>query len=327
MLTIRTLSKHLNTFMLLLIAVVLCTSCESRKTIVNALDEKEANEILVFLGTKGIAGLKTQAIAEGGGGSSKGVLWNISVDANRSTEAMALLNQAGLPRRRSQNIIEVIGNTGLVPSSAYEKIRFQAALAEQLASTIRKIDGILDADVTISFPEEDPLNPNVKKQKVTASVYVKHNGILDDPNAHLETRIRRLVASGVNGLNFDNVTIIKDRARFGDTLFGAYALASQEKSFVDIWSIIIEKESVTRFRILFFSLSLLILILLSFTGWILWKFSPITKRLGGFKKLITASRLEPEEIPAAPLNEDKKEKVEGESDDLNDDNKNDADRE
>lgn len=305
MAAIRTISKSLNTLLLIIMALVLCTGCESRRTIVNDLEEKEANEILVFLSTKGIIPTKVKAEAVSGGGATKGVLWNISVDSNRATEAMALLNQAGLPRRRSQNIMGIMGNVGLVPSSMYEKIRFQTAIAEQLASTIRKIDGILDADVTISFPEEDPLNPNAAKQKITASVYVKHSGILDDPNAHLETRIRRLVSGGVNGLDFDNVTIIKDRARFGDSLFGAYAMSSQDQNFVEIWTIVLAQESVQRFRILFFSLSLAILLLLVFVGWILWKISPITQRIGGFRKLMKGSSLKPEDIPSLPSPEKK----------------------
>ncbi len=193
----------------------LLSSCESRKVIVNGLDEREANEILVFLNSKGIDAVKVQnTSAGGGGGGAKIILWDISVKDDDATTAMQMLNQAGLPRRRGQNLLSLFANTGLVPSETQEKIRYQAGLADQIANTIRHIDGVIDTDVVISYPKEDPLTPAAQRGQITASVYVKHNGVLDDPNSHLITKIRRLVSSAVTGLDFDNVTVIADRARF-----------------------------------------------------------------------------------------------------------------
>jgi type III secretion protein J len=271
-------------------ALALCflTSCESRRTIVNGLDEKEANEIIVFLSNKGIDASKVQAQSGDTGGGNKPILWNISVDSSQATEAMAMLNQAGLPRRRGESLLKIFNNVGLVPSAMQEKVRYQAGLAEQIASTIRKIDGVLDADVQISFPEEDPLNPGNSKQKITASVYVKHSGVLDDPNAHLQTRIKRLVAGSVPGLDYDNVTVIGDRARYSDTststFQGSLGMGEEEKSYVNVWSVVIAKESLSRFRIIFFSFTISLLILLLSLIWLLWKFFPFIKELG-FKHL------------------------------------------
>lgn len=298
--------------MTFLILISLLTSCESRKVIVNGLDEKEANEILVYLSNKGIDAVKIQAASEGTGGS-KGILWNISVEETRANEAMALLNQVGLPRRRGQNLLGIFANTSLVPSGMQEKIRYQAGLAEQIGSTIRKIDGILDADVQISFPDEDPLNPNAPKQKITASVYVKHNGILDDPNAHLVTRIKRLVAGSVNGLDYDYVTVIGDRARYGDTPLGSLggSLGEEERKYVNVWSIILAKESLSRFRLIFFSFTISLVLLLLALTWLLWKFIPLLKRAGGFKQLFTFHPLHIEgadtAASAAKVGEEKKE--------------------
>lgn len=266
---------------LLIITVFSLTSCGSRKVIVNALDEKEANEILVFLSNKGIDAVKVKAETESGGGN-KAVLWNISVESSQSNEAMAKLNQAGLPRRRGQNLLGIFSSSSLVPSGMQEKIRFQAGLAEQIASTIRKIDGILEADVNISYPEEDPLNPNAPKQKVTASVYVKHSGVLDDPNAHLMSRIKRLVASGVNNLDYDNVAVIGDRARYSENPLGGFqgSLGDDERPIVNVWSLSLAKDSLSRFRFLFFSFIVTLFILATLLGWVLWKVFPILKQVG-----------------------------------------------
>lgn len=274
-------------FTLLFALLFLFSSCESRRTIVNGLDEKEANEITVFLSTRGIAATKVRIAETGGGGGAKIAMFDISVREDQATEAMSLLNQAGLPRRRGQNLLGLFANVGLVPSEMQEKIRYQAGLAEQIASTIRKIDGVLDAEVQISFPEEDPLNPKAeKKQKITASVYVKHSGVLDDPNSHLITKIKRLVAASITGLDFDNVTVISDRARFSElppeSLMGSF---DENKQFVSVWSITLAQESLFRFRILFFTFTLLLLLLLLSLIWIIWKTYPLLKPYGGFKEL------------------------------------------
>lgn len=300
------LFRFFSHFILCLMAIIVLAGCQSRRIIVNGLDEKEANEILVFLASKGIDATKTQAATEGAGGN-RAVLWNVSVQETQANEAMALLNQAGLPRRRSQNLLGIFSNVGLVPSEMEQKIRYQAGLAEQIASTIRKIDGVLDADVQLTFPEEDPLNPNAVKQKVTASVYVKHNGILDDPNAHLITRIKRLVAASVPGLDYDNVTVIGDRARFSEPQFGAALVGEAEKQYVNVWSIVLAKESATRFRVLFFTFTISLLLLLLALAWLLYKLLPIIRQAGGFKKLLSPHPIHMEDLKNQPKAEEKKE--------------------
>lgn len=272
-------------FLFFICMIFLMSSCESRRTIVNALDEKEANEILVFLSTRGINASKVRT-AEGGGGGSKIPMFDISVTEDEATEAMHLLNQAGLPRRRGQNLLGIFANVGLVPSELQDKIRYQAGLAEQIASTIRKIDGVLDAEVQISFPEEDPLNPGAeKKQKITSSVYIKHSGVLDDPNSHLVTKIKRLVAASVVGLDFDNVTVIGDRARINELPAGRFGAQEEERHYTTVWSIVLAQESLFRFRVLFFTFTLLLLTLLLTLLWLLWKIYPLLKEYGGIKEL------------------------------------------
>lgn len=273
-------------YIFLICMLFLCASCESRRTIVNQLDEKEANEILVFLSSRGIHAGKVRTAEAGAGGGLKVPMFDISVEEDQATEAMSLLNQAGLPRRRAQNLLGIFANVGLVPSEMQDKIRYQAGLAEQIASTIRKIDGVLDAEVQISFPEEDPLNPGAeKKQKITASVYVKHNGVLDDPNSHLITKIKRLVAASVVGLDFDNVTVIADRARMYELPPGTKVGQEEEKHFKSVWSIIVAQESLFRFRLLFFTFTLLILMFILSLIWIGWKVHPLLKEHGGLKEL------------------------------------------
>ncbi len=288
--------RQISLFVLFMIAAIaIFSGCESRKTIVNGLDEKEANEILVFLSGKNIDAVKVQSKEGSGAGGSKITLWDIAVDGTKATEAMAILNANGLPRKRGQNLLELFSAGGLVPSEMQEKIRYQAGLAEQIASTIRKIDGVLECDVQLSFPEEDPLNPSAKKGNVTASVYVKHQGVLDDPNSHLVTKIKRLVASSVNGLDFDNVTVIGDRARFSDvSIEGGKSKGPLDKmEYVRVWSITLAKDSLTRFQIIFFTFSIVLLLAVLFIFWLSWKLYPVLKNHGGIGMLFKLQPLEP----------------------------------
>jgi len=315
------ISKIFYYILIVAFCLPLLTSCESRKIIVNGLDEREANEILVFLSNKNIDAIKVQSAPTGTGGGAKIVLWDISVNSTQALDAMAYLNQAGLPRRRSQNLLNIFTGAGLVPSEMEQKIRYQAGLAEQIASTIRKIDGVLDAEIQISFPEEDPLNPTEKKQKITASVYIKHNGVLDDPNSHLTTKIKRLVAASVPGLDYDNVTVIGERARFSEFSLSPSASASEtDKQYVSIWGLVIAKESVTRFRIVFFSFTILILFFALSLIWISWKMYPMLKEHGGIRELfqlkpVHIDKKEPpkpsdvKEASEAPKTDDKQEKT------------------
>jgi type III secretion protein J len=279
---------------LLILCMGMMASCQSQTRIVNGLDQNEANEILVFLASKGIDANKVESTEKTGTGAGAKALWDIAVNSEQVTEAMAMLNQAGLPRRQGQNLLGIFSNVGLVPSDLEQKIRYEAGLAETIASTIRKIDGVLDAQVQISFPQEDPLNPGQYKGKITASVYVKHSGVLDDPNSHLISKIKRLVASSITGLDYDNVTVIPDRARYSEQPLGGGTVGEEEKQYVNVWSIILAKDSVTKFRILFFSFTLLILILILLLIWIIWKIHPLLSQRGGFKELFTIHPLQVE---------------------------------
>jgi len=298
-------------FILLCFCLPLITSCDSSIKIVNGLDEKDANEILVFLASKGIEADKVKAETTGGGGGGGIVEWNIVVKAADAPEAMRLLNQQGLPRRKSQNLLSIFSSSGLVPSDLQEKIKYRAALAEQLASTLRKYEGILDADVQVSFPEEDPLNPGKMKGKITASVWVKHNGVLDDPNSHLRTKIQRFIASSVTGLDPDDVTVIGERSNLSGTQ-GITNAPEEEKQYVQTWSVVIAKDSLTRFRVIFFTFTVLTLSLLLALIWVLWKILPVLSKNGGFKSLfslhaIDTSGMGGDKKPAAPTKPAKKE--------------------
>ncbi len=267
----RTLFRTLSILTLFLFA-----ACEGNRSIVNNVEERDANEIIVFLASKGIPAQKVQAAAGvGGGGPSN--QFNITVGANHTTEAMALLTRYGLPRIQGTNLLTLFAKSGLMSTDREESIRYNAGLAEQLRNIIRKIDGVLDADVQISFPPAETI-PGATPPKTTAAVYVKHQGVLEDPNSHIETKIKRLLAGSINGLEYDNVAVISDRSRFADISLEpdqeAISGKNYQQTYVSIWSIVMTKTSLGRFRMLFFSMIAFILILSAALGWLVYRFYP-----------------------------------------------------
>lgn len=288
--------------LLLCLILPLLTSCESKRTIAHDLEERDANEILVYLDNKGVKASKQKQGEVSGGGAKKLVLYDIVVSTEDETRAYALLNYAGLPRRAGRGLLDIFGESGLVPTEIHETVKYQRGLGEDIAQTIRKIDGILDAEVNISFPKEDVLNPNAVKEDIKASVYVKHSGVLDDPNSHLATKIKRIVAGAVPGLKYDNVNLIPDRARFSDIPIGNMNTRSEdEKQLVNIWSLTLAKESVSLFRIIFFSFIIVVLAAVLLVVWIGWKVHPLLHNHGGLKGLfslkpISTEKTEPTEI-------------------------------
>jgi type III secretion protein J len=268
------------TKLLICTSMLLLVGCSEDQAIVNNVDERDANEIIVFLASKGIESHKMKAesgsAGVGGGGPS---MWNIFVPKDKSVNAMALLNSNGLPRKQGTDLLTLFAKSGLMTSDREETIRYQAGLEQQLTNTIRKIDGVLDADVQISFPKtEETLAPGEAKTFVKSAVYVKHQGLLNDPNSHIESKIKRMISSSVDNLDFENVAVILDHSKFSDIKLqmDGEPISSKVKSkeYVSVWSIVMTKTSAGTFRFLFFMLVVLVLVFAGISGYMIYRFYP-----------------------------------------------------
>lgn len=267
----RFVFKLFSLFFLLFLA-----ACSTNQPIVNNVEEREANEIIVFLASKNIVAQKVTASSSAIGGQGPSNLFNITVASDRATDAMAILGRFGLPKRSGTNLLELFSAKTLMSSDREETIRYQAGLASELKNTICKMEGVLDADVQISFPPTET-TPGIAAPKTTAAVYIKHQGAMEDPNSHLESKIKRLMSGSITNLNYDDVSVIADRAKLTDIMLspsGEPIGMQNLQTYASIWNIVMTKSSLARFRWIFFSLVLLVLLFGAALGWMVYKFYP-----------------------------------------------------
>lgn len=272
-----------------LIGLIMTSCSTAQDTILNNLEEREANVIVVFLESRGIDATKSPVKSSGGAGDTGAPKFNIGVPSKLAVEAMSILNQNGLPQRHGTTLLELFAKSGFMSTDREETIRYQAGLAQQLVNVILMIDGVIDANVQLSFPDitEDNFDQSVIKVP-TAAVFVKHQGIFDDPNSHLIVKIKRLVSGSIQGLTLDNVTVVSDKSRFTDTspaesLKDTTCAVGDEQ--VKIWSITMNKNSTGKFRVFFFFLTSIMILFALLLGWFIWKMYPTIRANGGIKKL------------------------------------------
>lgn len=304
-------SHSLLTLFKLILLTLFLTSCESLSVIINGIDEREANEILVVLNEANIEGEKQAS-------EGKVINWNIAVPKSNKIEALTILTRRGYPRSKRENVLQIINqSSGLVPSDTTEELKFREGKARQIENTILKMDGVIDASVEISYPKSDPLNPSGHKPPLTASVYVKLEGPLD-PNNQLVSRVKRLVSSSINNLEFDNVTVITDQQRLNDYSSSGKAGTSQalNPNLVKTWGVTMTKSSQATFQTIFSSLLALLLFSLSLLAFLFFKLSRIFALLGGARALFSFT---PYKIELAEEEDEEDEEDEDEDEDEEED--------
>lgn len=189
---------------------VLATGCEGQIDIVHGLEEVEANEILVVLNAQGMTGAKLKE-------EGRVVTYAILVAESEAPDALQLLVDNKLPRARPQGLAQVYpaGSGGLIPTESEEKAKFLMALHGEIERKLLQISGIVRAHVTVVIPEKDVIRDlDTPPPPATASVAVAYNAIDGDGTAPTdEDKLQRLVASAIEDLKPENVTIIMTENR------------------------------------------------------------------------------------------------------------------
>ncbi|MHC6226894.1 type III secretion system inner membrane ring lipoprotein SctJ [Pseudomonas sp. X10] len=215
------------------------------------LSEREANAMLAVLLRDNIpASRKVQDNGQ----------FKVVVEERRFAQAMARLDEAGLPGQSFSNLGEVFQSNGLVSSPAQERAQMVYALSEELAHSVSQIDGIVSARVHVVLPDNDLLKRVISPS--SASVLVRYDANTD---IHpLIPQIKTLVANGISGLGYDGVSVTAIQAAAPATQTSGQPRMTR---FLGIWLI---EEDLNRARLVFGGSLLLTLALAGGLGWQRW---------------------------------------------------------
>jgi len=216
------------------------------------LNQQQANEIVATLMRRGIPAQRE---------AGKDGKMTVSVQKGRFAEAMAILDESGLPKQEFQTLGEVFKRDGLVSSPVEERATMIYGLSQELSQTISDIDGVLSARVHLVLPENDPLRQQLVPS--SASVFIRHRASV--PMNELIPQVKMLVSKGIAGLTYDNVSV---------TLIPVAATAPEQETgdagfttFLGLW---LHPDSVAAAMGLFYGMAAAILALAARLAYVQW---------------------------------------------------------
>lgn len=219
---------------LLTLALLTLTGCSETRLYSN-LPEQEVNEMVAILSISGIQCTK----AEGDEGK-----WHITVADESYADAVAILSDAGRPKKHRPTMEDLFPKTGFTSSPAEQRIRLTYGLEQSLEATISALPGgVLDARVHIVTPENQPLRDSNKPSR--ASVVVIHKKGADVQNA--VATIPQIVMGAIDGLEADNVSVELVESEDPILLDRASSVTQKPTPFQDILTIKVAKDSVPKF--------------------------------------------------------------------------------
>ena len=180
-------------WLLVMVALIALAGC--RTDLYTNITEREANEMMAALLHHGISAQKEPL---------RDNLFALSVGNADVSEALTILDNLGLPRRARQSIGEVFQRAGMISSPFEERVRFIHALGEEVAQTLQQIDGILVARVHIVMPEEPGLGQQARPSSAAVFIRTQQGYDLE----FLTPQIRRLVSSSIEGVEYEQVTVV-----------------------------------------------------------------------------------------------------------------------
>ena len=178
------------------------------------LAPSDASSVIDELETQGVS----YELADGGG--------TIMVPRDAVHSTRIALSGEGLPTS-TEGGYGILDNQGISTSEFKEQTDFKRAMEGELAATVKAIDGVNGAVVHLAIPQKDVFTD--EQQPPTASVLVQTN-----PGRTLTPEqvqaVVHLVASSIDGLDPDNVTVADSTGRVLSSPGGTTSAAATERT-------------------------------------------------------------------------------------------------
>ena len=178
------------------------------------LAPSDASSVIDELETQGVS----YELADGGA--------TIMVPRDAVHSTRIALSGEGLPTS-TEGGYGILDNQGISTSEFKEQTDFKRAMEGELAATVKAIDGVNGAVVHLAIPQKDVFTD--EQQPPTASVLVQTN-----PGRTLTPEqvqaVVHLVASSIDGLDPDNVTVADSTGRVLSSPGGTTSAAATERT-------------------------------------------------------------------------------------------------
>lgn len=218
----------------------------------SGLDERDANEIMAILLKNGISASRSIA---------KDKTMTVMVDEGSFAEAVDILQAHSLPREKFDDLCSIFSGEGMISSPVEDRARLICALSQELSRTISEIDGVMSARVHVVLPENDLGRSNAKPS--SASVFIRHHE--DAPIDKLAPQIKLLVANGIEGLVYDNVSVAMV------PVASPVQIATSSDDYTAVAGLWVHNTSTLRARVTIYLLVALLLAALAGNGYLYWQ--------------------------------------------------------
>ena len=187
----------------LLVSGVLLSGC-AQETVAHLQTEKNANKIVYLLETNGIEAQKHKDE------ESRELAFNVMVPADQKLQALGILKENNLPEEMKVDSATMVENTGMIPTAEQERTKREVGIMGDLTNAFRTIPGIIDAQVQVTLPPDNPLrdiNEEPPRPKASVILLYRVNGnggqppiSAEDVQKFVQARLPKIKSTEVHAL-------------------------------------------------------------------------------------------------------------------------------
>ncbi|GAB3629539.1 EscJ/YscJ/HrcJ family type III secretion inner membrane ring protein [Pandoraea terrae] len=181
-------------FRILVIAALLA-GC-SKETLLSALDQQQANEVVSVLSRHNIEARKTDGGKAG---------FSITVRPEDFPAAVDWLRAYDLPSRPRVEVSQMFPPDSLVASPRAEKARLYSAIEQRLEQSLKTLPGLLSVRVQLGYDMDERTPDQAAKQPHVAVLAVYATGT--EPAA-LINDIKRFLRNSFDAVNYENISVV-----------------------------------------------------------------------------------------------------------------------